>query len=180
MEMSMKLRFPMMKDAERMLLWMKDPATAEIFATPFATFTLEKVENFIKNAASDENNINFVCADEGDVYLGTVSLKNIDRTAKNAEYAISFCKDAQGTGAAAFATKEILKYAFETLGLERVYLNVIPQNKRANAFYRKMGFVFEGEFRDHIIVNGKFSNLCWYSILKNEYFAQKNESVRGL
>ncbi len=165
----MKLREPQLKDKERMLGWMKDPRTKEIFATDFASFTDEKVENFIKNANSDPKNVNFVCVDDEDKYLGTVSLKNIDPVTKNAEYAISFCYDAQGTGASAFATKEILKYAFNVLNLERVYLNVIPQNTRANSFYKKMGFVFEGEFRKHIIVNGKFSNLCWYSILKDEF-----------
>ncbi len=165
----MRLRAPLEKDAERMLSWMKNPETAEIFATDFSSFTIDKVKNFIKNANTDEANVNFICVDDDDKYLGTVSLKNIDKIAKNAEYAISFCYDAQGTGASAFATKEILKYAFNTLGLERVYLNVIPQNVRANKFYKKMGFVFEGEFRNHIVVNGKLSNLCWYSMLKDEF-----------
>ena len=166
----MKLRKPLAKDAERMLEWMKDPRTKEIFATDFASLTRQNVEEFISACNDDTENVNFVCVDDNDRYLGTVSLKHIDNKAKNAEYAVSFCYDAQGTGAASFATKEILKYAFETLKLERVYLNVIPQNGRANSFYKKMGFEFEGEFRKHIIVNGKLCNLCWYSILKDEYF----------
>ncbi len=166
----MKLRKPLIKDADRMLEWMHDERTKEIFATDFASFTRENVENFIKSCADDKENVNFVCVDDSDRYLGTVSLKHVDRKALNAEYAVSFCYDAQGTGAASFATKEILRYAFETLGLERVYLNVIPQNGRANAFYEKMGFKPEGEFRKHILVNGKLCNLCWYSMLKDEYF----------
>lgn len=165
----MLLRKPEEKDAQGMLSWMHDPASAEIFAADFASFTLDTVINFIHNANSDEKNKNFVCVDDNDNYLGTVSLKNIDYVAKNAEYAISFCVAARGTGAAAFATKEILRYAFEILGLERVYLNVIPDNIRANKFYEKMGFVFEGEFRNHILINGKLKNLCWYSMLKDEF-----------
>lgn len=165
----MKLRKPLEKDAERMLSWMKNPKTLEIFATDFSKFTIDDVKKFIKTANDDEANLNLVCVDDDDNYLGTVSLKNIDKKSKNAEYAISFCYESQGTGASAFATKEILKYAFETLQLERVYLNVIPQNTRANNFYKKMGFVFEGEFRNHILINGQLSNLCWYSILKDEF-----------
>lgn len=156
-----------------MLEWMHDERTKEIFATDFASLTRESVENFIKGCEYDTENVNFVCVDDADKYLGTVSLKHIDKKAANAEYAVSFCYDSQGTGAASFATNEILKYAFETIGLERVYLNVIPQNKRANAFYEKMGFEFEGEFRKHVLVNGKLSNLCWYSMLKDEYFKNK-------
>ena len=165
----MVLREPKEKDAQGMLSWMHAPETREIFANDFASFTLDKVLNFIRHANEDENNKNFVCADDKDHYLGTVSLKNIDYSAKNAEYAVSFCPAAQGTGAAKFATEEILKYGFETLGLERIYLNVIPDNVRANKFYKKMGFVFEGEFRNHILINGELKNLCWYSMMKSEF-----------
>lgn len=173
----MLLREPREKDAQRMLSWMHAPETKEIFANNFASFTLENVMNFIKRANEDDKNKNFVCVDDNDNYLGTVSLKNINYSAKNAEYAISFCPDAHGTGAAKFATDEILKYAFETLELERVYLNVIRDNMRANKFYKKMGFVFEGEFRNHILINGKMKNLCWYSILKQEFFIKKKNSA---
>ena len=169
----MLLREPKEKDAQGMLSWMHDPASREIFANDFANFTLEKVLNFICHANDDEHNKNFVCVDDNDNYLGTVSLKNIDYSCKNAEYAVSFCAAAHGTGAAKFATEEILKYAFETLDLERVYLNVIPDNVRANKFYQKMGFVFEGEFRNHIVINGRLRNLCWYSMLKSEYFTRQ-------
>lgn len=168
----MLLREPKEKDAQGMLSWMHAPATREIFANDFGSFTLEKVLNFIRHANDDTQNKNFVCVDDDDNYLGTVSLKNIDYVAKNAEYAVSFCPAAQGTGAAAFATREILKYAFSTLELERVYLNVIPDNVRANKFYKKMGFVFEGEFRKHIMINGELKNLCWYSMMKNEFVAK--------
>lgn len=169
----MLLREPMEKDAQGMLSWMHAPATRGIFANDFSSFTLEKVLNFIRHANEDESNKNFVCVDDDDNYLGTVSLKNIDYSAKNGEYAVSFCPAAQGTGAAKFATDEILRYAFETLELERVYLNVIPDNVRANKFYQKMGFVFEGEFRRHILINGELKNLRWYSILKDEFLNGK-------
>lgn len=175
----MLLREPKEKDAQGMLSWMHAPETKEIFANDFASFTLEKVLNFVKHANDDENNKNFVCVDDNDNYLGTVSLKNIDYLTKNAEYAVSFCSSAQGTGAAKFATKELLKYAFNDLKLERVYLNVIPDNVRANKFYKKMGFVFEGEFRNHILINGKLKNLCWYSMMKSEFCTQYNNE-RGV
>ena len=70
----MRLRNPELKDKERMLGWMKDPRTKTIFATDFASFTDEKVENFIKNANSDPKNLIFVFVDVDDNYLCTLSL----------------------------------------------------------------------------------------------------------
>ena len=109
------------------------------------------------------------CVDDQDNYLGTVSLKAINKIDLNAEYAISFCKKAHGTGAAHYATQEVLRIAFMELGLARVYLNVIPGNARANAFYKKNGFIFEGTFRKHIRINGQLKDLNWYSMLKEEF-----------
>ena len=158
-----------LKDAEGMLSWMHDPASADIFQCDFNSFTEDDVKNFILNSKNDENNVHYACVDDSDNYLGTVSLKHIDKHANNAEYAVSFCKAAQGTGAAKFATEEILKIAFNELNLERVYLNVISVNERANAFYKKMGFIYEGTFKKHILINGKLRDLNWYRILKEEF-----------
>lgn len=157
------------KDADGMLSWMHDDTINCFFATDFKSFTRDKVLGFIKKSKDDNSCLHFACANEQDEYLGTVSLKNIDETAKNAEYAISFCKLAQGAGAASFASEEILKIAFDELKLERVYLNVITENQRANAFYKKFGFVYEGVFKNHILVNGELKDLNWYRLLKEEF-----------
>lgn len=165
----MKLRPLEIKDAYGMLSWMHDDSINCYFATDFKNFFYEKVLGFIEKSQEDKSCLHFACVNEQDKYLGTVSLKNIDETAKNAEYAISFCKLAQGTGAALFASKEILRIAFDELKLERVYLNVITENERANAFYKKFGFIYEGVFKRHIIVNGELKDLNWYRLLKEEY-----------
>ena len=55
-------------------------------------------------------------------------MKNIDLDNKKAEYAICVRKKAMGTGVAKEATLEILRIAFEEMGLNKVYLNVITEN----------------------------------------------------
>lgn len=169
----MKLRKLEYKDIADILSWMHDDTINCFFANDFKNFTKENIKKFIDNSHNDPLNLHYACVDANDQYLGTVSLKNINQKNKNAEYAISFCKSSQGTGSAKFATQEILKIAFKDLGLERVYLNVLTENVRANCFYQKMGFVFEGEFKSHICINGVLKDLKWYRILKEEYFKIK-------
>lgn len=159
------LRKLMEKDTEYMMEWMLDADITKNFQIDFSVYTEAKIKSFIKNSYSDENQ-HFAFVDANDTYLGTVSLKNISYKDKNAEYAIVTRKIAQGTGAAEKATRDILEYAFNTLMLEKVYLNVLEENVRANRFYKKCGFELEGRAKHHICINGVFHNLNWYAIYR--------------
>lgn len=170
----MKLRELKVKDVDRMLSWMHSKESKEIFAKDFNNYTKEDVTKFAKSKNTKEN-INLACVNDEDEYLGTVSLKNIDYDNSNAEYAISFMKEAQGTGAALFATQVILRIAFRELNLNKVYLDVLKTNKRAISFYQKIGFTQEGEFRSHLKKNNKYIDLLWFSML-NEEFDEKNHN----
>ncbi len=165
----MHLRKLLPQDRERMLAWMKNPKMFRFFRFDPDTVTAESVDTFICAAADTDIHMHLACVDEADQYLGTVSLKNINRDNQTAEYAISFCLEAQGTGAARYATQEILRIAFDEVRLNKVYLNVFSDNLHARHFYEKAGFVFEGEFREHIQIRGEHKNLCWYSILRKEW-----------
>ena len=156
------------KDAVLMLEWMSDQDITRIFSNNFSEYTLEMVQKFIKNSFDVENQ-SFAVVDENDEYQGTISLKNISEKDKNAEYAVVFRKKAHGTGISRQATCEILKYAFEELKLEKVYLNVLEDNLRARKFYEKVGFKQEGTFIKHKFIENKFQNLCWYRILREEW-----------
>lgn len=170
--MIMKLRELEIKDAEGMLEWMHDPDIQSCFHINMTSKTMEDVEEFIEKAEYipiHNHSIHYAIVDKSDEYMGTVSLKGIDLDALNAEYAISLRRGAQGKGMGKSATVEILRIAFEEIGLEKVYLNVLSDNTKAIGMYEKVGFVYEGEFRKHLFLHGEYKSLRWYSILKDEY-----------
>lgn len=159
------------RDAAGMLEWMQDPEIQKCFRFNTKSKTIDDVLGFIKCATiipKEGESIHFAVVDENDEYMGTISLKAFDMTSKNAEYAISMRKQAQGTGLALKATKEIIELAFNEFHLERVYLNVLSKNVRAVKFYEKAGFLYEGEFRNHLYLQGEFCSLKWFSILKED------------
>lgn len=158
------------KDAAYMLEWMHDERINRNFRFDFASMTEEKVFHFIETSFNEETQ-NFAFVDENDEYMGTISLKHISPNDGNAEYAVVTRTCAQGTGLAQKATEEILAYAFQKLRLHRVYLNVLEENERANAFYRKCGFQYEGQSKEHLYIRGEYKNLNWYGILAKDFNA---------
>lgn len=165
--MQIHLRTLQEKDAPLMLEWMQEPSIACFFRFDASKMTEQSCKAFIESSNSYANSHHYAIADENDEYLGTISLKNID--GKSAEYAISTRKCAHGTGAAEQATKQIFEIAFNRLKLERVFLNVLTDNMRANAFYKKIGFAFEYTEKNAVEIRGEMKDLNWYVINKKDY-----------
>ncbi|MBR6090759.1 MAG: GNAT family N-acetyltransferase [Anaerolineaceae bacterium] len=161
------------KDIPGMLEWMHDPQVNCWFRFDAAGMTEEKARCFIAGSFTDRDR-HFAVTDETDEYLGTISLEDIDRENGHALYAVSMRTCAWGTDAAVKATNLLLDYAFGEIGLERVYLNVLSNNVRANRFYEKVGFRFEGCFRKHLKLRGGWADWNWYAILKEDYYGRNH------
>ena len=161
----MRIRNLEQKDAELMLEWMHDAEIASQFRKEMQKLTIEDARSYIAGCVNDNANVHFAIVDDADEYLGTVSLKNINRQDQNAEYAICLRRKAMGTGAAKFATEQIISYGFNTLKLARIYLNVLSENKRAVRFYEKFGFCYEGEFKKHFCIRGELKDVKWFAIM---------------
>lgn len=173
----MILRLLKEEDSVGMLEWMHDPNVNQFFRFDANGMTEEKVKAFIEQSNCDikqKKTYNFAITDGNDEYLGTISLKNVDWDARVAEYAISMRTKAQGKGLATKATREILRYAFEDLGLNRVFLNVLSDNVKAIHLYEKCGFQYEGLFKNHVNIRGEKKSLIWYAVMKDEWEEQLN------
>lgn len=166
----MEIRELVLEDTYRMLEWMKNKDITQYFRFDASNACVESVTSFIIEAKDSQTSCHRAVVDSQNRYMGTVSLKNIDFENNSAEYAISLHMDAQGKGYAKFATDNILAYAFDELKLNRIYLNVLSENKRAIRFYEKYGFIYEGESIDHIVINGKYHSLKWYRLLSREWW----------
>lgn len=136
----MKLRRLELKDAPLMLEWMHDPDVCKYMKRDFNSMKLENCQAFIKSSQDDEENLHLAVVDDSDEYMGTVSLKEIDRQNGIAEFAITMRSAAMGKGYSAFGMREIIRYGLTEMGLKKVVWCVSKQNLRANRFYDKNGY----------------------------------------
>ena len=131
------LRDLCLEDAELMYEWMSNPDIFSKMQYNPKQQSVEKCKDFIRKSWNLQNDLHLAVTDINDLYLGTVSLKNINLLDQKAEFAIGMHPKAMGTGAAKFALYSIIQYAFKQINLNKVYLYVRKDNIRAIKFYEK-------------------------------------------
>ncbi len=84
---------------------------------------------------------------------------------------LGYCLDdaAWGYGYATEAAHALLKWAFDTLDLNRVQAEVDTRNGASARVLEKLGFVREGTLREDCIVNGEVSDSWVYGLIKREW-----------
>ena len=103
--------------------------------------------------------------------VGLIGLLAIDKDNKKAEFYISMGEHSyKRKGIATKATLLLLEYAFATLELNKVYLNVDEDNVAACALYEKCGFLCEGVFIKDMFHRGQWINRKRYAILKENVY----------
>jgi RimJ/RimL family protein N-acetyltransferase len=81
---------------------------------------------------------------------------------------IWYVPKAQGMGINTEAVYLMLREAFEQ-GYRRVEWKCDSLNARSRHVAEKLGFTFEGVFRQHMIVKGRNRDTAWFSMLDGEW-----------
>ena len=74
-----------------------------------------------------------------------------------------------GNGYATEAAREIIRYGFETLKLNRIFAGYYVDNAASGSVLLKLGMRHEGCARQSVLKWGKFMDVEIYAILREEY-----------
>lgn len=103
-------------------------------------------------------------------HIGWVDLKNIDKLNKHAELGIAIGdKTYWGKGYGLSAMKEMLRWGFDQLDLNKIWLRVEIDNLKAITSYKRIGYVEEGILRQDRLRNGEFVDRIRMSMLRSEF-----------
>jgi RimJ/RimL family protein N-acetyltransferase len=86
----------------------------------------------------------------------------------------------QRTAGATEAMYLMARYVFEQLGYRRYEWKCDALNAPSRRAALRLGFTFEGVFRQHMLVKGKNRDTAWYSMLDAEWPERKNAFERWL
>jgi RimJ/RimL family protein N-acetyltransferase len=86
----------------------------------------------------------------------------------------------QRSSAATEAQYLMARYVFERLGYRRYEWKCNALNVASRRAAARLGFTFEGVFRQHMIVKGRNRDTAWFSMLDSEWPARKAAFERWL
>lgn len=103
-------------------------------------------------------------------HVGNCALKDYDREARSALLWIYIGRAAdrqQRVGEAAL--RALLRYGFENMALQRIWLYLLDFNQAASNFYCRCGFVEEGRLRRHVALGGQLYDAIYLAMLREEW-----------
>ena len=126
-------------------------------------------DNWYKSITQGSSSVVFAVKTlDEEQYLGNVWLHNIHWVNRNGELRIFLgAEEAQGKGYGTRASKLLVRFAFEKLGLHKVYLYVSNVNPRAARAFEKAGFQLEGELKDEFYLDGKFVDVKRMAVVRS-------------
>jgi len=136
---------------------------------PFAN--VEEQAAYLREWQATPNVISFTVRDTGTQHgLGSISLMSIRAEHGVAELGnIWYAPAAQRTKANTEACYLLLRHCFEDLGYRRMEWKCDARNEPSRNAALRLGFTFEGIFRQHMIIKGENRDTAWFAMLDHEW-----------
>ncbi len=175
-----RLRELQKKDLPQLNEWRNDPEITNFLGNNFI-YIAEEIDEIWYEVYLKNRNSQVRLAIEitnGKLYIGNVNLTSIHLVNRSAEFSILIGnKDFWSKGIGYQATQAMLHHGFENLNLNRVYLTVLQNHKRAIKLYEKCGFQSEGCHRSAIYKNGSYHDLNQMAVLRSDWNKLRQDNI---
>lgn len=104
--------------------------------------------------------------------IGSINFLHFKEKHNYAEVGYLLHKGYWNKGIMTEALKEVLKFGFERMGLNRIVIHCDSRNIGSYRVMEKNGLTYEGTLRQERYNKGEYIDLKVYSILKEEYFSK--------
>ena len=169
-------------DLDRMHKWHNDRSLYEMLGGPFHFVSKQAVEAWLDSktsfsASADEINL-AMCVTGSDKHVGNIYLRQINWISRHAELKILIGDpEERSKGYGKAAIRQLLTYAFNDLGLKRIYLNVLTDNPAAINAYEKIGYRVEGTLRNQVFKQGSWKDVIVMGISSEDYSHGQNDAA---
>lgn len=166
------LRLARREDADAYFSQNYDPLDPEVarFTGCKAHFTREEVISFFLGCLEAEDRYDFLILSPEGKIIGESVINEIDPQLRCADFRIAlFQREHRGRGIGSWAVRTTRDFAFGTLGLHRLSLDVFSFNPRAERAYLAAGFRREGVLRDAVRDGEGYGDDILMALLEEEW-----------
>lgn len=166
------LRKLSVNDAKPMTNFMSYNIAKNLYDVPYP-YTMKNALYFIRFSYSDFSSFKAVhfaieyrksSANDSLLFVGVISLKDIDQVNKKASLGYWIGEEYWGKGIATKSVQFIISYAFSELGLQEIYAYVFSENKPSIRVLEKNGMSQIGEVNEYHPLTGKYRTSLKYMI----------------
>jgi RimJ/RimL family protein N-acetyltransferase len=156
-------------DIENRLRWFNDPDVRKTLILS-ERFELEKTLYWFEKMQTDDSRLEFVIETMEKTPVGVIGLAGIDSTHRTAEiYLVIGQKEFWGKGVMLEAECLLIDWAFNSLGLEKIWAEARLENIASVITMKKIGFQVEGTLYSEKVVDGKRIDVLRLGLLKNNF-----------
>lgn len=168
----MKCKLRAIKESDIWLLhkWINDPEIIQ-FTNTFRPISEMEQKEWFSNTVFFKNNYVFgIELISEEKLIGTCGLYDFDAISHKAELRMKIGDHLyRGKGLGTEALKLLIKFGFNDLNLNKIWLRVLANNQPAVKLYKNIGFKHEGILRKDIFIKGNYQDLIVMSLLYEEY-----------
>jgi RimJ/RimL family protein N-acetyltransferase len=168
------------RDAEHLARWGQDSEYQQLQGSgPAALWSARQFKDWAEKHYAEMYSFTIYAIandpdSEPDRVIGSIDLGGINWTARDAWIGIGIGeREYWGKGYGTDAMNLFLDFAFGSLNLNRISLNVFEYNQRAYKSYLKAGFQEEGRMRQWMQRGGERYDLVFMGILREEWEARQ-------
>jgi RimJ/RimL family protein N-acetyltransferase len=164
------LRPVTVEDAPGLIEMLHDEEGNRLTGT-LADFDPDVAENWYATRAEHDDRLDLAVVERASgAYVGEVVLNELDADNRACGFRICLIGPrAFGRGFGSEATRLVLAHAFDTVGINRVELEVYDFNPRARHVYEKVGFVHEGTKRQALLWDGAWIDAHLMAMLASDW-----------
>ena len=156
------------EDLPNYVEWFNDPQVLVFFGR-YQPMSLAEEEKWYEGMLGDSSARNFAIEFEGR-HVGGCGFGRIDGRNAGAEVGLFIgLPELWDQGLGYDVLKTLVRFGFDQMNLHRIYLRVFAENERAVHLYEKVGFQHEGRWRDAEFRHGRYQDLLWMSVLREEW-----------
>lgn len=160
-------------DADLVSRWYDDERVRRLMGDPPMSHARrrQRYEDAVKGDGDDAFRF-IICDLRDDSAIGRVDIFDVDRANGNCAFGIALGEPERwGQGLGTDAVNAVVDFAFGELRMERVWLDTDADNLRAQAAYRKAGFIEEGRLRHVWFQDGRYTDDIRMGLLRDEWLA---------